>query len=109
MTLVGRIPKSAAFVPAVRAALTHGQMLALAPTPLVPTLAPTLVVGEAATPALATGVVVLAVVAVLALVEVAPRDSNVLDPKLRTNGEASATLAKAAAHFNTTEIFMMVC
>lgn len=83
-------------------------MLALAPTPLVPTLAPTLAVGVAATPTLATGVVVLAVVAVLALVEVAPpRDSSVLDPKLRTNGEASATLAKAAAHFNTTEIFMM--
>ena len=84
-------------------------MLALAPTPLVPTLAPTLAVDVAATPTLATGVVVLAVVAVLALVavEVAPRDSNVLDPKLRTNGEASATLAKAAAHFNTTEIFMM--
>ena len=106
--LVGKIPRFAALVPAVRAALTQGQTLALTPTPFVPTLAPALPAADAAAPTLATGVVAAGVAAVLGLVVVpAPKDSSVLDPKLRTTGEASATLAKAAAHFNTTEIFML--
>lgn len=91
----------------MRAALTHGQTLALTPTPFVPTLAPALPAAEAAAPTLATGVVAVGVVAVLARVVVPPKDSIVFWPKLRTNGEASATLAKAAAHFKTTEIFML--